>query len=1162
MDSKNKEKQERSYNSLTNLYESIYLTGNLDNINLNGETIDKPIALFRRDNFELISGNHLFQEKFVTSKSKPRLQDYIQPYTIREILGFSQGSCFLVKPLTNHNYFSGELNSCYSYEFELYNLSISTVTWKSEKVIAVIFHPLSTHSIIDCATRLSQLSSLISNLPVVVYQCRNDKYWTMDYISKNCWDLTGYEDQYLLNNTSKSYSSLIHPLDRNFVREETESAIASRTHFDLEYRIVSANGNIKWVWEKGKGIYAPTGELLYLVGIIQEITGKRRNEQEKSFLFDLTKVINTANNLETALLHTIQEICQITRWDFAEVWLPNFEGNVYNYSVAWYRKDNPYFDNFPLALADFQQHSYDFSFHFEEGLPGKVWAERKAIWWQNIHRDSHFRRKNYAKQSGLKTALGIPVMVGDEIIAIFVFFTHKSLSINNDLINFLETITSQLGSFLKQKQIETQLRQSQRQLANIVDSSLGVFFRISYNPQWGKDYISQGCVSLTGYTPNELMENDKINLVKITHPLDLQGVLDTIKNSLNKKVIYSIEYRIFTKDNQVKWLWEKGKGIFDESGQLLGIEGIITDIGDRPCTEKLLSQVEDRYRNFFENAVEGIFQTTIDGYYLSANKALAKIYGYDTPIQLIKNLNDIENRLYVQPHRRKQFVQLLEENEVISNFESEVYRSDGTTIWISENARAVRNVKGDLLYYEGTVEDITKYKLAQEKLHRQAFYDQLTQLPNRSLFMQKLSQCIDKLKQDSTNEYQFSILFLDCDRFKAVNDSLGHGVGDLLLIAIGERLRNCLGEKEIVARLGGDEFTILWDDIDNIKEIINLAEKINNAFKPPFVINKHQLFCGISIGIFFSSSLEKEQYNYLSPPQILQYADTALYKAKSQKRSYYQVFQGDMHNEALAELQLENEIRQGLEAEEFILYYQPIINLTNNQLKGFESLIRWNHPQKGIVTPFHFINLAEQTGLIIPIGLWVLKEGCKQLYKWHNHILNSSDNHKTIPIISINLSSQELNSEKFLPTLDNILKETQVNPEYIKLEITESSPIFQEQSTQYILDAIVDRNIQLWIDDFGTGYSSLSYLHRLPINGLKLDRCFVTDIETNQKKAKMIKAILSLAFDLGVEVIIEGVETEKQLEIIQEMGCIWGQGYLFSHPLPPEKAGDILLSSN
>lgn len=206
-----------------------------------------------------------------------------------------------------------------------------------------------------------------------------------------------------------------------------------------------------------------------------------------------------------------------------------------------------------------------------------------------------------------------------------------------------------------------------------------------------------------------------------------------------------------------------------------------------------------------------------------------------------------------------------------------------------------------------------------------------------------------------------------------------------------------------------------------------------------------------------------------------------------------------MHNEALAELQLENEIRQGLEAEEFILYYQPIINLTNNQLKGFESLIRWNHPQKGIVTPFHFINLAEQTGLIIPIGLWVLKEGCKQLDKWHNHILNSSDNHKTIPIISINLSSQELNSEKFLPTLDNILKETKVNPEYIKLEITESSPIFQEQSTQYILDAIVDRNIQLWIDDFGTGYSSLSYLHRLPINGLKLDRCFVTDIETNQK---------------------------------------------------------------
>lgn len=721
-----------------------------------------------------------------------------------------------------------------------------------------------------------------------------------------------------------------------------------------------------------------------------------------------------------------------------------------------------------------------------------------------------------------------------------------------------QTYIYQLGSFLQQKKIETQLLQSQKQLAHIVDSSLGVFFRISYNPPWEKDYISAGCLSLTGYTREELLENGKINLVKITHPLDLQAILETIKYSLAKKIPYILEYRIFTKDNQVKWLWERGKGVFDSSGQLLAIEGIITDLGDRPSTEKRLSQVEDRYRNFFENAVEGIFQTTVDGYYLSANKALAKIYGYENPIQLIKNLNDRENRLYVQPYRRKQFMQLLETNEIISNFESEVYRRDGTTIWISENARAVRNVNGDLLYYEGTVRDITKYKLAQEKLYRQAFYDQLTQLPNRSLFMQKLGQCLEKLKQDTSNQYQFSVLFLDCDRFKAVNDSLGHSVGDLLLIAIGDRLKNCLGQKILVARLGGDEFTILWDSIDNIKTVINLAEKINTAFKPPFIINQHQLFCSITIGIFFSNSLEKEQYKLMNPSQILQYANRALYKAKSHKKNYYHIFQGDSYNEALAKLQLENEIRQGLNEEEFILYYQPIINIVNNQLKGFESLIRWNHPQKGIVTPDHFVNLAEQTGLIIPLGLWVLKEGCKQIQKWHKNLMKNNPHSDSLPLISINLSSQELNSENFLKILDQILLETEVNPEYIKLEITESSPLFQEDSTHYILDAIVERHIQLWIDDFGTGYSNLSYLHRLPISGLKLDRCFVHDIDINRKKAKMIKAILSLAEDLGVEMIIEGIETEKQLNMIREMGCILGQGYFFSRPLPPEKAHKLM----
>ncbi len=655
------------------------------------------------------------------------------------------------------------------------------------------------------------------------------------------------------------------------------------------------------------------------------------------------------------------------------------------------------------------------------------------------------------------------------------------------------------------------------------------------------------------------MQNGKINLAKIIHPLDLEKVAVMIKTSLDKGVNYQLEYRIFTKNNQEKWIGERGKGIFDSDDSLLAIEGIVTDISDRKTMEKQLSQARDKYLTVLENALEGIFQTTIYGYYLSVNKALAKIYGYDRPSDLIKRLNNNHNGLYVESGQKQKLIDLLKSQDIITNFESQVYNQDRNIIWISENARAVKDIDGDFLYYEGMVEDITNYKKAQEKLYYQAFYDQLTNLPNRQLFTQHLHRSLNKLKTDSTSHYQFSVLFLDCDRFKAVNDSLGHNIGDSLLVAIGERLKSCVGEKDILARLGGDEFTILCNDVENVKDVIQMVENIKTAFQECFMINEYQIFSAVSIGIFFSSSLDSDEYKKLTEAKILQYADNALYKAKSKKRGYYQIFQGDMHNEALANLQLENEIRQGLKEEEFLLYYQPIINLNNKKIKGFESLIRWNHPQKGLTSPYYFINLAEKTGLIIPISYWVLEEGCRQLKQWHDQINNNNNLFSgKLPTLNINLSSQEFSSENFLSELDRIIAQTQVAPEYLRLEITENSSIFQHEFILEILQEIVARKIQLWVDDFGTGYSNLSYLHKLPIHGLKIDCYFVKEIEINFTKAKMIKGILSLAKDLDLEVVIEGIETEKQLEIIQQMGGEFAQGYLFSQPVANTKAFDLL----
>ncbi|MGI0482213.1 EAL domain-containing protein [Geminocystis sp. CENA526] len=1148
------------HKSLNYLDRCIYLCGNLDSSSIDLDSINIPIALVKTDTHRLIYSNKRFQKIFSSyhqhNPEESHLEDYIKPYTIEQIFALATENPYLLinKPSTVENRQSNDL----------YSLSLHIVTWKGEKVIIAIFHPITHKSIVDLTAELSHLSSLLNNLPSVVYRCRLDEYWTTEYISQNCWSLTGYESADFVKNKSVNFQDIIYPCDRPLVTQEVNTALASHTIYQLEYRIVHKSGQIKWVWEQGQGIHSPTGELLFLEGLIVDITDKRKAEQEKSLLLNITQAVTTSVDFETALLYTLQKVCQETNWDFGEAWLPDGDGEFFYYSTAWFAPDkNEYFcgdctrSKDTISLADFIRESNNFIFQSTIGLPGSIWKEKQAIWVEDITKEDWFLRQELAEKCGLKTGFGVPVLAGEEVVAILIFFCRQCLTIDENLLRVVETIASQLGTVFKHKQIELELSQSQRQLATIVDSTSGMFFRISCDDNLAKDYISQGCQNLTGYSVSELLIKGKIDLAKFTHPLDLQQVLNVVKTNIEKRQSYTVEYRIFTKQNQQKWVWEKGKGIFNREGKLLGIEGWITDISDRKHMEEALNKAESRYRHFFENAIEGIFQTTPDGYYLNANNALAKIYGYDTPVQLIENLNDIENSLYVQPHRRKEFQEILEKQEAITNFESQVYRKDGTIIWISENARAVRNSHGDLLYYEGTVEDITKYRETQEKLHRQAFYDNLTQLPNRTLFLQHLTNSIHKLREFSDGGYQFSVLFLDCDRFKAVNDSLGHGVGDLLLIAIGERLLTCLGEKDVVARLGGDEFTILCDEIKDIKEVVKLAEDINSAFKPPFIIHQHQLYCGVSIGIFFSNSIDIEEYNHLTPAQVLQYADTALYKAKSQKRGYYQVFQGQMQNEALEELQLENEIRHGLIEEEFCLYYQPIMEIYSGKIKGFESLIRWNHPQKGLMTPNKFINLAEQTGLIIPMGFGVLKQACSQLKKWHEQLSIYNPHNQDLPLLSVNLSCQEFNVDNFLSTLDKTIEETGINPEYIKLEITESCCIFQEEFTEDILQQIIDRKFQLWIDDFGTGYSSLSYLHKLPINGLKLDRYFTANLEENPNKVKIVKAILSLAQDLGLEVIAEGIETKEQLIILEEIGCKLGQGYLFSRPLCPHNAFDF-----
>lgn len=433
----------------------------------------------------------------------------------------------------------------------------------------------------------------------------------------------------------------------------------------------------------------------------------------------------------------------------------------------------------------------------------------------------------------------------------------------------------------------------------------------------------------------------------------------------------------------------------------------------------------------------------------------------------------------------------------------------------------------------------------QAELLRMALHDGLTDLPNRALFMERLEQAIQQAKQESAD--QFAVLFLDCDRFKVVNDSLGHLVGDELLVAIARRLEHCLGPNHTLARLGGDEFAVLLNETVNLECATQVAEQILAALAQPFPLARHEVFINASIGITLY------QPEYEQPEHLLRDADTAMYRAKALGRGQYQVFDPIMHTRALQLLHLETDLRRAIQQQEFVVHYQPIVALHNHQLTGFEALVRWQHPQHGLLSPAIFIPIAEETGLIAQIGDWVLREACQQLCRWQQ---GSSLNRDLS--ISVNLSARQVAQLDLVEQIDQILADTQVNPQALKLEITESVIMENPQFASVMFQELRERQIQLSIDDFGTGYSSLSYLHSFPLNILKIDRSFVQRMTGSSEGVGLVPLIINIAHSLGLTVVAEGIETPEQLAQLKMLNCDFGQGYLFSQPLTTEQATELL----
>ncbi len=570
------------------------------------------------------------------------------------------------------------------------------------------------------------------------------------------------------------------------------------------------------------------------------------------------------------------------------------------------------------------------------------------------------------------------------------------------------------------------------------------------------------------------------------------------------------------------------------------------EISERRQAEILLRESEARLESILNSLEDVIWSATADSLeLLYLNPAAARVYGRPTS-EFLASTSLWQNDV-VHPEdrgrRRNFFKALLAEGH--KGVEYRILHPNGEVRWLSDRARVIHDDYGNVIRIDGIIYDITDRRRAEEKLAFDALHDDLTGLPNRNFFMQRVEQSLQLSQTDS--DYEFAVLFIDLDRFKLVNDSLGHACGDQFLISIAKKLSNCLRASDTVARLGGDEFTILLDGIFSIADATRIGDRILTALEKPLQLGDRSLFSSASIGIAVSAP------HYNQANEVLRDADIAMYRAKSGGKGRYAIFDQDMHAETLALLQTENDLRSALEQKLFTLYYQPIVNLKTGALAGFESLVRWQHPQRGLVMPNDFISIAEDTGLIVELGEWVLRESCHQLSYWQQQHETAKD-----LIISVNLAGHQLKETNLADLIDEILDETGLDGRNLKLELTESILVENIDAIIGTLTYLRGRNIQLSIDDFGTGYSSLSYLHRFPVSTLKIDRAFIDMMMGDTENFEIVRTIRTLAHSLGMQVVAEGIETDEQLSMLVSLGCELGQGFYFSQPVTAYEAASML----
>ena len=879
----------------------------------------------------------------------------------------------------------------------------------------------------------------------------------------------------------------VHPDDLAHVLEETEKALSAEgmdttRRPSVEYRFRHKDGS--WRWMEGVGTYLPDDPVVRgIVVNARDVTERKEAEGRYRMLVEQIPAVTFVDRGGDSMVPVYVS--------------PQVEG-MFGYTP-------------------------------EEWMAGRLWRER-------LHPDD--RERILASDERFEADGG---QVDEEYRLLardgsVVWIREETVLVRGEGGEPLY-VQGILTDITERKVAEEALRESERRFRAITQHSSDIVTLLGATGTIR--YQSPSVERILGYGQEEMIGNGAFGYV---HPDDLERVEMAFTEGLMDPTRRpSVEYRFRHKDGRWVWLESLGANRLGDPG--VG-EYVVTsrDITVRKQAETRLREAEERFRRSFEDAAIGMALVGTDGRWLRVNRSLCEIVGYPEEELLGKTFQDIT-------HPDDLEIGLVELPRMLAGevrtqqIEKRYLRKDGNVVWVLLTISLVHDEGDEPLYFVTQVQDVTGRKRMEERLRRQALHDSLTGLPNRQLFVDRLGHALRRTRRHGN---RVAVLFMDLDKFKVVNDSLGHEAGDLLLTVVAQRLQRCLRPEDTLARFGGDEFVVLIDAVHDPAQAVQVAERITEDLRRPFILTGRELYVAASIGIAMGHARTHD------PDGLLREADTAMYRVKGEGGGYT-VFDPTMYEQALRRLEVEHDLRRAIEREEFVVHYQPVVDLQTGGLWGLEALVRWDHPERGLLDPDEFVPIAEESGLVVPMGELVLGEACRRAAEWQREFP------RTPPLaMSVNLSGRQLRRPDLHETMGQALAETALPATSLGLDITETVYISALEANTAALDRLSALGVRISLDDFGSGYSSLSYLKRLPADILKIDKSFVRGLGMEVEDTAIVQTVVDLAHILGMEVVAEGVEIEEQETLLKEMGCDFAQGFYFAKPLPPEEVPAFL----